>query len=134
MSLKEKLWRYQDVVIAIAVLAVYLGVSFFVPLRCPIQWLTGISCPGCGITRALSAVCRLDFATAWYYNPVIFYLLPAAPVLLLAYFRKAKKLMDVLLWVTAGLLIGVYLYRLLVLHSPVVNVDASEGWIFQLFQ
>lgn len=134
MSRKGKLRRYSDLVIAAVVLTVYVGLSFLIPMQCPIQWLTGISCPGCGITRALTAFCKLDFAAAWYYHPVIFYLIPAAPVLLIAYLRNAKKLTEVLLWVTVGVMIAVYLYRLLVLHSPVVKADFSEGWIGGLFR
>lgn len=134
MSLKEKLRQYQDLIIAAAVLAAYAVWSCFLPMKCPILWLTGVSCPGCGITRALLSVCKLDFAAAWSYNPMIFYLIPVAPILLMAYVRKAKKLTEVLLWITAGLMIAVYLYRLLVLHSPVLEADPSEGVIAGLFR
>lgn len=134
MALKEKLQQYQDLIIAAGVLTAYVVWACFLPMKCPILWLTGISCPGCGITRAMVAVFRLDFAKAWYYNPTIFYLLPAAPVLLMAYLRKAKKLTEALLWITAGLLIAVYLYRLLVLHSPVLEADPGSGVIAGLFR
>ena len=134
MSLKEKLRRYQDLIITAVVLTVYVLLGAFLPVKCPVLWLTGISCPGCGMTRALAAVCRLDFDAAWYYNPVIFYLIPAAPVMVIAYFRNDKRLRDFLLWVTAGLLIAVYLYRLLVLHSPVLEADFSKGWIAGIFR
>ena len=36
----------------------------FVIGRCPILWLTGVPCPGCGMTRALTHAVRLDFAGA----------------------------------------------------------------------
>ena len=134
MSLKEKLRQHHDLLLAAVVVAVYVGLTFVLPMKCPILWLTGFSCPGCGITRALMALCRLDFATAWYYNPMVFYLLPVAPVLLIAYFRKAQKLKEVLIWVTVGLLIAVYLYRLLVLRSPVLEADPAKGWIVGLFR
>jgi hypothetical protein len=51
----------------------------------------------------------------------------------MAYLRKAKKLTEALLWITAGLLIAVYLYRQLVLHSPVLEAEWSNGWIASLF-
>lgn len=132
--MKEKLRQYQDLVMIAAVLAAYVIWGLFLPVKCPIRWLTGISCPGCGIKRALISVCKLDFARAWYYNPVIFYLIPAVPVMLIAYLRNAKRLTNVLLWVTAGLLIAVYLCRLLILHSPVLEADFSKGFLAELWR
>ena len=42
---------------------------------CPFRFFFGISCPGCGMTRALLAALRLDFAAAFSYHP-LFFLLP----------------------------------------------------------
>ena len=36
---------------------------------CPFRFFFGISCPGCGMTRALLAALRLDFAAAFSYHP-----------------------------------------------------------------
>ena len=33
---------------------------------------TGLRCPGCGVSRMLLALFRLDFAAAFDYNPVMF--------------------------------------------------------------
>jgi Protein of unknown function (DUF2752) len=37
---------------------------------CIFQSLTGIACPGCGFSRALSALARGEFATAWVLHPL----------------------------------------------------------------
>ena len=34
--------------------------------------LTGLKCPGCGITRLLVSVARFDFASAFLFNPFLF--------------------------------------------------------------
>ena len=36
---------------------------------CPIHSLTGIPCPGCGMTRACIALASGDFGNALHYNP-----------------------------------------------------------------
>lgn len=56
---------------------------------CPIHRLTGLPCPGCGMSRALFSLAKLDFAGAWYYHPLVFFL--PLPLLYLIH-RKAWKL------------------------------------------
>lgn len=49
-------------------------------LGCPFYRIFGIICPGCGMTRALFACLRLDFAAAWHYHPMVFSLPYLAPL------------------------------------------------------
>jgi hypothetical protein len=35
--------------------------------------ITGLLCPGCGNTRAVICISRLDFAGAFSYNPMFFF-------------------------------------------------------------
>jgi hypothetical protein len=39
---------------------------------CPFRALTGLRCPGCGMTHAFLALGRLDFAGAYAQNPLVF--------------------------------------------------------------
>lgn len=41
-----------------------------VGIPCLFRRITGIQCPGCGNTRAVIALCRLDFAKAFASNPM----------------------------------------------------------------
>jgi hypothetical protein len=41
------------------------------PTICPIALLTGVPCPGCGMTRAASALLRGDLTLALDYHPLI---------------------------------------------------------------
>lgn len=50
----------------------YFG--FYIP--CIFHKITGLLCPGCGVSRMLLAMSRLDFISAFYFNPVIFCGLP----------------------------------------------------------
>ncbi len=54
------------------------GVGYFVLIRflgfgypCVVYELTGIQCPGCGMTRGVMALLRGDVAAATRYNPMI---------------------------------------------------------------
>ena len=45
-------------------------------IPCPFKLLTGLKCPGCGITHMIMALFRLDFKEAFLSNPFLFVLLP----------------------------------------------------------
>ena len=61
--------------------AVFVGLTGF-SIPCPVRALTGLLCPGCGVTRLCMALLRLDFAAAWDANPVLLLLLPVLAALL----------------------------------------------------
>ena len=44
----------------------YNVTGFGIP--CMLHEVTGLECPGCGLTRAIAAVVRLDFAAAFGFN------------------------------------------------------------------
>lgn len=52
-------------------LNLYTGFAIF----CPIHKFTGFYCPGCGITRLLFSLIKLDFYQAFRYNPLVFILI-----------------------------------------------------------
>lgn len=53
----------------ISIILFYFALSI-TGIGCPIKFLTGISCPGCGMTRAYIALLHLDFKDAFYYHPL----------------------------------------------------------------
>ena len=107
-------------VLAMLFAGAYLSASIL-GWGCPVQHFTGVPCPGCGLSRALFALLRLDFAAAFRYHPMI-YVLP--PVALYTLFGKKPLLGSqtrerVLLWGTMVLWAAVWLARL-ILHDPLV--------------
>lgn len=65
-----------------------------VSVQCPFHLLTGLSCPGCGNTRAAAALIRLRFAESLRYNyayPAEFlYIIRAYCLAAIRYVREGK--------------------------------------------
>lgn len=63
-------------------------------IPCPIHLLTGLRCPGCGMTRAFVSLCHFHFHQAFRYNILSVTLVPLLAVLLLIrenrYIRTGK--------------------------------------------
>ena len=45
------------------------------PIPCIFNKITGLYCPGCGITRMFISILKLDYKGAFRYNPFVFVLL-----------------------------------------------------------
>ncbi len=83
--------------ILIAGAALYLGgfgYSYLLP-RCLVKTLTGWSCPGCGLQRAVGALLHGDWRAAYAYNRFLFLLSPYLAALLAVWLapwgkRKAR--------------------------------------------
>lgn len=56
-------------VLAVAALALFPTQGG--PTVCPFALLTGLGCPGCGLTRAAAALVRGDLMAAWDFHPLI---------------------------------------------------------------
>ncbi len=115
-----------------------LGVSFvlivaeYLLFGCPIRFLTGICCPGCGMTRAVWALCHLDAASAVYYHPLVF-LMPAVLIVWLLRKRIPKHVYYALFIAAGAAFLAVYAYRL-ASGGEVVYAHPQEGLIFRLWE
>lgn len=81
MSEEQKKRLFQVVKPVVQVLLAGIIYVIFIKLTgwaipCPIKLVTGKFCPGCGISRMLLAMLRLDFKGAYYANRLLFFLLP----------------------------------------------------------
>ena len=66
---KRKQQALRTLFAGLAVFCVFYIVTrfFSIPL-CPVKSLLGVDCPGCGMTRGVSCLLRLDFRSAWEYH------------------------------------------------------------------
>jgi len=97
------------------VLIVLLFIIFI--YKCPMLYVTGIPCPGCGITRAIFAALRFDFKAAFSFHPLFFTVPPV--VLYVAHRNVLKRRFSTktevaLLCVLSVIFVIVYVYRFLV--------------------
>ncbi len=66
-------------------------------IGCPIKWLTGISCAGCGMTRAIFYALQLQFGKAFYYHP-LFWMMPFLVLLYLFWGKLAARVQKFIAW------------------------------------
>lgn len=124
--------RRKDIGALLVIVAFYAAMQL-VGITCPIRFLTGISCAGCGMTRAWLALLRLDFSSAFAYHPLFWLPVPGLVVLLLRR-RIPKSLFRLTLAVIVVLFLVVYVIRLLSPEDTVVTFAPSQGLIGQLLR
>lgn len=94
-------------------LAALLGVWLIFQPGCPIRNLTGMPCPGCGMSRAWRAALGLDLRAAFRFHPM-FWTLPVILWLGWKEFRPFRRMW--INWVLAGGIAGAlmvcYAFRL----------------------
>lgn len=112
----------------------FAAVLFFF-YRCPMEYFLGIPCPGCGMSRALLALVRFDFAQAFYYHPLIWLVLVVAVCWILERLHittfSEKFRQRALLWIGI-LFILVYIVRLCS-GSPIVHMHIRQSVLGRLF-
>ncbi|MBQ9887502.1 MAG: DUF2752 domain-containing protein [Lachnospiraceae bacterium] len=117
--------RREDIIIMIGViLAVVL---FYALFGCPIKRVTGLSCPGCGMTRAWLSLLHGSVHEAFHYHPLFI----TAPFIVMAVLfgnRLPEKYLHIFWCVIAAAFIVCYVIRI-VNKSDVLEFDFRNGVI-----
>lgn len=95
---KQKL---SEKIITLASIAVLVVVMNILDIACLFKELTGIPCPGCGMTRAYISLLYLDVRSAFHYHPMFW----AIPLLVLFYLFDGKLFRQK--WLNTTLLVGI---------------------------
>ena len=124
--------KYKFAVVAVAGVAAMYAVMLALGISCPIKHLTGVSCFGCGMTRACLSALRLDLAAAFYYHPLWFAVPIAAPILIIFFIKRKRTAFYSVVAVCAAAFACVYLYRLLCGEGDVVVWEIEKGMIYRM--
>ena len=112
---------------AIGVIAGFYLVLQGMGITCPILFLTGVSCAGCGMSRAWLSLCRLDLAGAFHWLPI--------PGAILLFFKRhmPKRWFVAMGTVMTALFLAVYLARMFTPQDNIVVFCPKEGFLYRVF-
>lgn len=110
-----------------AIVLFYVMIEAF-GVTCPILYVTGISCAGCGMSRAWLCLLQGDFAGAFAYHPLFWLPVPGALLLLLQQ-KIPRRWFQLGIGTICVLFFVVYLVRMLAMEDPVVVFQPDEGLI-----
>lgn len=114
----------------ITILAFYALLALL-GIGCPIRFITGISCAGCGMTRAYVAFFHGRVLQAFHYHP-LFWIVPLVGVLLWKRKQLPEKVFRIILGVVIGIFLLVYVIRLVDCNDTVVTIDIKHGIFFRI--
>ncbi|MBQ8345020.1 MAG: DUF2752 domain-containing protein [Clostridia bacterium] len=128
----KRLWqRHRQDILILGGIAVLYGIMFLLSIPCPVKWLTGVSCPGCGMTRACLSALTFRFADAFSYHPLWVALPFVLAALVMLRCWKRQKAEQVLLIVSGLVMIAVWLYRICCLQGEVVTFRPEDGAVIR---
>lgn len=106
----------------------------YVLTGCPIKLLTGISCAGCGMTRAYLELFKLNFHEAFHYHPLFFCPIIFVIAYILTKFGFPAKYAKAIYCIIAVLFLGVYIFRMLNSKDGIVVFEPQNAFIFKVIK
>lgn len=113
----------------ISILLIYL-MFYITRIGCPIKFISGISCAGCGMTRSYYHLLHGNITEAFHFHP-LFILPPLIIVVLIfqKYIPRKLKISFTIICIFVFLI--VYIFRLLNQADSVVVFNPSTGLIYR---
>ena len=128
----KRLWdKRKSYIIAFAAIFALIVTMWILNIPCPIKYIAGIPCAGCGMSRALLSALRLDFASAFAYHPLWIIVLPALITLVILGANDKRRASNALLISLCVLFLITWIIRI-ILHDDIVSISLSESAIAKL--
>lgn len=131
--LVKKLKKLKEAVLFLAGIGVVVLFMNISGIGCPIKWMTGVSCAGCGMTRALFYAAQLRFDKAFYYHP-LFWMVPFCILFFLFREKLSKKIQNGIAWTVLACFAAVYVIRIFYSDNGIVSADLEAGAIVRLWR
>lgn len=123
----------KELICAVTAVVVLYTAMESIGITCPIKFITGISCAGCGMSRAWMAFLQLDIAKAFAYHP-LFWLVPIAVIVLLCKSKINIKIYKIFMFTMAGAFVIVYLYRMFIGTGDIVVFEPQNNILFRIIR
>lgn len=119
----------------LAICAVVLLYAFFhlVGIGCPVKFVTGISCAGCGMTRAYYYLLQGDIGTAFFYHP-LFIIPPIFVFVFLCRNRINSTVYKAIIFTFIAIFAIVYVYRMLFGINDIVVFRPKESIVYRVYE
>ncbi len=125
--------RFLSKISPIAAVVLLYVVIESVGITCPIRFVTGISCAGCGMSRAWLSLLRGDIRMAFYYHPL--FLLPVVALLVWIFKNKLPQALYRFIMFTIVLLfVIIYMYRMIVVKGDIVVFEPENNILFRIIR
>lgn len=116
--------KYVKLLIPLSLIALVYLVFHLMGIGCPIKFVTGVSCPGCGMSRACLSLISGDISDAFRFHP-LFWIVPLFPLLyvLRETGKFPKKAYDICMIVICVIFLAVWIVRMIPGDNNVVVFD-----------
>ncbi|MBQ9938019.1 MAG: DUF2752 domain-containing protein [Oscillospiraceae bacterium] len=133
ISRKEVLDKLQ-ILLVIGVAVTLLAVS---GIGCPIRFLFGVPCPGCGITRAWMSALHGNIADAFRWHPL--FLVATASVVYISVGRRplfgSDRAESVFIVTFSVAMLAIWLIRVIFGENlGLFDIDGGEGYVVNLIK
>lgn len=118
---------------AIASIMIVYGLFNILGIGCPIKFVTGISCIGCGMTRAWLSVLHFNFKDAFYYHPA-FWIPPFILILLCLKNKKSEKYYKIFMFTSIAIFVIIYFVRLIWPYNDIVVFQPENNILSKIIQ
>ncbi|RHI65170.1 DUF2752 domain-containing protein [Lachnospira eligens] len=129
---KRRLNRIEVITSVTAVVVLYVILESF-GVTCPIKYITGISCAGCGMSRAWIALLHFNIHEAFMYHP-LFFLPPVVVIFMLLKSKINIKIYKIFMFTMAGAFVIVYLYRMFIGTGDIVVFEPQNNILFRIIR
>lgn len=130
---QEKRKEFSNLFSAAAAVAAVYGIFTLLGIGCPIKYVTGISCMGCGMTRAWLSVLHFDLKSAFYYHPG-FWIPPLFLYVIYLKYKKNIKNYKLFMFTAIAIFVIIYVVRLVWSDNDIVVFQPENNILSKIVQ